>query len=671
MTLLVPLGLLGLIGIVILIIIYIIKPNYQQKYISTTYVWKLSLKYRKRKIPTSKLRNIILILCQVLILTICAAILAQPAKVLKQPVQEREVIAIIDSSASMRAKWEAESRFERAVNGVLTLSEEVFEENGKVSVILADEKPEYLAQRLNVEKKIELEDALNPLLEKTLMQDTQCAYGEADVEGAMGLCETVLEENPDAQIYFYTDATYAYVPQGVNIVNVANAQEWNAAILNAYTETNQNYYTFVVDIACYGRNAKLDVTLTVNNANAADKDDTNGATIVLESSELAEREVFCEGDVTKRLIFINEDFYEKAEIEEEDVIYCLIPMNDRVFAYNSVHISVVEETGAPDSFPDDDNFNIYGGQKEVLKVQYASSMPNNFFSGIIYTLQSAYADRWAIQFVPVKQGEAPALENFDFYIFEHTMPETMPKDGIVLLVNPPSEYADAGVRMGNVVGGESYNKTLTKDIEHPILKNITAEDITLSQHTRFISYDPTYQPLLSCDGIPVLLMKDEPAEKVMIMGFSLHYSNLPIEKSFPILMHNIFSFYLPTMVTGNAFEVGQSITIDSRCEEVAVTHKDGVVEINPLTEFPATLTVNMPGTYNLSQTTFAGKLMEESIYVKIPASESNIRKIEDALDSPYKEIQEGDFYDDLLLYFAAALVALLFIEWWLQSRDNM
>ena len=70
MTLLVPLGLLGLLGVVALIIIYIIRPNYQQKFISSTYIWKLSLKYRKKRIPTSKLRNILLILCQVCITAI-------------------------------------------------------------------------------------------------------------------------------------------------------------------------------------------------------------------------------------------------------------------------------------------------------------------------------------------------------------------------------------------------------------------------------------------------------------------------------------------------------------------------------------------------------------------------------------------------------------------------
>ena len=78
MSWLTPLGFLGLIGLIILILIYIIKPNYQQKVISTTFVWRLSLKYRKKRIPVSKLRNILLFICQVLIITLMAMILAQP-----------------------------------------------------------------------------------------------------------------------------------------------------------------------------------------------------------------------------------------------------------------------------------------------------------------------------------------------------------------------------------------------------------------------------------------------------------------------------------------------------------------------------------------------------------------------------------------------------------------
>ena len=78
MSWLTPLGFLGLISILALIIIYIIKPNYENKFISSTFVWKLSLKYKKNKLPINKLRNVILFICQVLALTAASLIIAQP-----------------------------------------------------------------------------------------------------------------------------------------------------------------------------------------------------------------------------------------------------------------------------------------------------------------------------------------------------------------------------------------------------------------------------------------------------------------------------------------------------------------------------------------------------------------------------------------------------------------
>ena len=78
MSWLTPIGFLGLLGLIALLIIYLIKPNFQQKFISSTFIWKLSLKYKKKKIPLSKLRNILIIICQILIITTFACILAQP-----------------------------------------------------------------------------------------------------------------------------------------------------------------------------------------------------------------------------------------------------------------------------------------------------------------------------------------------------------------------------------------------------------------------------------------------------------------------------------------------------------------------------------------------------------------------------------------------------------------
>ena len=62
MTLLLPLGLLGLISLAVLLLIYLLRPNYQQKLVSSTFVWKLSLKYKKNRMPISRLRNILILI---------------------------------------------------------------------------------------------------------------------------------------------------------------------------------------------------------------------------------------------------------------------------------------------------------------------------------------------------------------------------------------------------------------------------------------------------------------------------------------------------------------------------------------------------------------------------------------------------------------------------------
>ena len=68
MSFLYPLGLLGLIGIPILIIIYILKNKYTEQTISSTYLWRLSEKFLKKKKPISKISGIISLILQIVCL---------------------------------------------------------------------------------------------------------------------------------------------------------------------------------------------------------------------------------------------------------------------------------------------------------------------------------------------------------------------------------------------------------------------------------------------------------------------------------------------------------------------------------------------------------------------------------------------------------------------------
>ena len=177
MSWLTPLGFLGLIGLIVLIIIYIIKPNYQQKVISTTFVWRLSLKYRKKRLPISKLHNILLFICQVLILTISALLLAQPVIYSTVVGDENEKVIIIDASASMQMTDGTSTRFEKAVDRARDVARQTMSNGGLISVVLADSTPEFVVQRASEDSAEDVYAALDSLL----ADGGKCSYGSADM----------------------------------------------------------------------------------------------------------------------------------------------------------------------------------------------------------------------------------------------------------------------------------------------------------------------------------------------------------------------------------------------------------------------------------------------------------------------------------------------------------
>lgn len=665
MTLLAPLGLLGLLGVLVLIIIYILRPNYQQKTVSSTYVWRLSLKYRKKRLPTSKLRNILLILCQVLILASCAAILAKPARVLKTKTDTTEVIAILDSSASMQAKSEGETRFERALKEIQTLAQDTYQNDGVVSVILAERSASFLsngtflAQRVTAENSAELNDALQ--------SDLKCFNGTSDVDEAFELCEVVLAENPSAAIYLYTDTEYGYVPDGITVENMAEEEEWNVAILDAYTEMDNNYYTFYVDVAYYGSDETRAVTLTLNVVNANSEDLSGGMSVELT------RSFSFKGTGEKTIVFITDisyaEMFEGVDMDDsqDGTVYVELGEGKRIYSFEATYVTV---DTSDDSLASDNSFNLFNGQKPIIRVQYASASANPFFRGALLTMKSAYANQWDIRITEVKQNAEPATENFDFYLYESKMPEELPTDGVVMLVNPNSAPDGAGFKISQVKELRS-SISLTQEKSHKLLNNVNPDNITVSKYTHVMNLDATYETLMSCDGDPVFLVRNETDCKTILMNFSIHYSNLPILSDFPLLMYNIFGYFFPATVSKNAFEVYEEIELNARGTSLSVK-KPGEDDLYRFTSFPQTLSLDAPGNYLLVQNNpfKTSEEIKEYIYVKIPSAESDIFATASALEDPYQEENEADYFKDLLLYLASALVALLFVEWWLQSRET-
>lgn len=667
MTLLIPLGLLGLVSIIALIVIYIIKPNYQHKEVTSTYVWKLSLKYRKRRLPTSKLRNIFLILCQVLALVAGALVMAQPIIRDETKVLDTEVVAVIDASASMRAENDnGVTRFERAVNEVIGLSERVIAGGGYMSVILSDGNDSFLAQKAGLAAKDNLILTLNSLIESR--DRLACSYGANDFDKSIDLCADIVRSNPSASIYIYTDSNYAYVPEGMTVINVADEAEWNAGILNAYSKFEEGYYTFFVEVGCYSGVAQ-NVTLNVA---------INGADSVKEEGLLVQysKEVFLADNSVTTVIFRNDKITE-ADYEQDAENVIIVPVGDQqtglynttlVVAYDDALISI----DSSDSLDGDNTFSIYGGRKPELKIQYATTKRMSHISTLVGNIRNAYSDSYELVFdivdVPSKE---PANTGYDFYIFERCSPESnlMPKDGVVWLLNPPA--MPDGI---SSAGTTHYNRNmyLVQDNYHPILQNTDASQIFVTMLTRLQSYDSTvYQPLWSVDNNPVLLLNDGEHEKVIVALFDIEFSNFSMELSWPYFWVSVIETFLPPTVVGNAYEVGQDIQVKGRGDSLTVSRNSGSDE-KVITSFPASIRLDTPDTYRFSQVDYFGKtIADQYIFVKMPSVESNISAEKVTLKPIYVEKEIEDKYQDLLVYFAAAMLALLFTEWFLQTQDSL
>ncbi|MCM1259918.1 MAG: VWA domain-containing protein [Prevotella sp.] len=651
MTILNPWALLSLASLIVLLLIYILKPNFQQKFVSSTYVWKLSLKYKKKKLPINKLRNLLLIICQVLILTLLSVVLVKPVKVTGAKI-DNEVILILDASASMRTKYEETTRFERAIELVQQKAKQTFDADGIVSIVVASHEPYFIAERLNASSRWDVEETLNEMKEQQ-----QCTYGSSNLDDATGLCQDIISENPNALIFVYTDSTVNYVTEGLEIINVQQPGEFNIAILDAYAEIIDNYYSYVVKVACYGMDVSVDLTLDVYGANATESSPSGVDFQFVQGIDL-------NNDKTIQIVFINSDIDLSNLPEDENTIYYQIPENEKIFSYESIHLGI----DADDCFDADNTFDIYGGTKEVINVLYASSNANSFFNGILFVLKNALQDRFNIQITEVKKGELPN-SGYDLYIYEHEMmPATAPTDGVVIYADPQMDVAGSGFRIGNNKSYNQSNLPLTEEAAHLLTKSMVADNITVSRIMTLVTYDEGYQTLMSCDEHPVLLVKDEENIKSVVMLFSLHYSNMPIINEFPIFMFNIFDYFLPATIDGNSFEVNDRISIRSRSNEIIV---EGYGEEIILDTFPNTISLSLPGTYTITQTTYFGNTIKEQVYAKIPNSESNIFNEIDTIMNPINGTSELTLTKDLLFWVAIGLSALVFIEWILKGKDTI
>ena len=186
-------GMLTTLGLIpILILIHTLKPKPRQVEVTNLFLWQEVLKERSSHLTFERLKKNLPLLFQILIIILAALALAKPAWMYFSS-KKGNMILVIDTSASMKAKLGSGTRFDAAREKALELIEQR-ESDQKVLIVDAGSKPVVKAGLLD-----------NSNQAKSLVKNLAPSDASAELEPAVYLALSFVDPSKKDLLYLITD----------------------------------------------------------------------------------------------------------------------------------------------------------------------------------------------------------------------------------------------------------------------------------------------------------------------------------------------------------------------------------------------------------------------------------------------------------------------------------
>lgn len=666
MSFLNPLGLLGLLAIPIIIIIYILRSRYKNKNVSSTFIWKRSMKYVKRKIPLNFIMSLLLIL-QILTVVVASFAIARPTI---EPFDTEEQIIILDASASMLADNGGKTRFEEAKEKIEEAADEIGA-NHQITLILAGTKAKPVVSRETDKGKF-----------LTALNSIECGVGSLDVSGALSLAGEVLNKNKGAKISFYTDKSYIDA-EGIELVDCKRKGEFNVGIIGFSDNELVTGTEFVADIGNYGLDSSCSVKLYIDNEVVAQK------TVDFKQNEI------------KTVRFTHSSTVDTGDGEIR------VKLSNAVKNYKTAEVRINSE----DSFTYDDSFVIYPRAKEPTKIMYISTNVSEesgrkVCNSLLYiALRSAGYEIDSDNMYHSVDDVVGGIKGFDLYIFEGVDYYELPDDGAVWLLNTKTVPESTGLVIDNQVynsntmgvsGGFKFEKSLSLDTITEITKNVDLSPmkITLTTGPVYINASVTemhpiaelgtFKPVYTAGGFNVMAGGSVGGVRMIVSTFDFAKSSLgAFVSDFPLLVKNMVDYSMPDPLPQRTAPVGSTVSFSFPAGAKTVTYKynDTLVSKIDVSELKYDIEVDKPGKYEFVVTfpdgedlnteddertyTLTGHISEEeSIIVQRVPNESI------AAPEPEDGSVEAVEPVEIFPYLIGLLIILLIIEWGVYYREQ-
>lgn len=600
-----PLALLVLIPVIILL--YMLKQKAKEYPFSSSMLWREIYNNIEATKPWEKLKKNLLMILQ--ILTVLLLIFALMAPYLKRGGRRFDnVILVIDTSASMGIRYNEErtrleEAIERACDYVDTLSE-----TAQVTILTSDQEAGIV--KSNVTDKSDLRKALREIAGTDLKGDTSAA---------VSVVQSMANQWEQYEAVFITDTP----------VELGGLE---AQVINLYTD----YQNLSMDYISYGTeydeagNPSLTVIGKITNGTAADV--VTDVNLYGDDTLLMVQSVQVPAAGSQFVYFEQVDF-------DGNVLMAEINNKDDLEADNRAYAARKGQ-----------------GQERVLLV----TNDNMFLEKAIINV--AWVDLY-------KTNQLSAVgkdEEFDLYIFDGMVPDTLPAEGNIIYVNPPPgngitvsssitsvnlEFLDTEIT--RYVSGFNFGVSAAREFERPVWAD------------NFISSGNGCVGYFGIDG----------ERRVAVLGFDLHDSDLALQAEFPILISNLMDYMMVSgMVSEDYYETGDKIVFNGNLNgsDIRVQNPEGIAMTLPAAvETSAYTDTGRAGVYSVSQTVNDVENTEQFI-VRFPVEQESHQNGEAAeanetVGEDDKNLSGGRDLRNLIIILI--LIALA-VEWFVYVRQH-
>ncbi|MDK2787307.1 MAG: hypothetical protein PWP07_532 [Epulopiscium sp.] len=164
-------------------------------------------------------------------------------------------------------------------------------------------------------------------------------------------------------------------------------------------------------------------------------------------------------------------------------------------------------------------------------------------------------------------------KGYYLYIFDGKMPSVLPEDGHILIFNPevnnPLVQVEGEVEVDHILPSGSRLFEFIKEMDFDIAK---AKKMVLPEWG---------EEILGSDQTPLIFFGELQEQKVLICGFDLHDTDLPLKKEFPIFIYNIMQWFIPSEANNlKNITAGDTIEFDilPEAREVNLVDPKGNIE---------------------------------------------------------------------------------------------